>query len=147
MILCLACSSHLKGTLICKRILHLELHTYGTIQFSLLMPLLEDSPKLRSLKLIQEPSFPKREIKDQPSSVAECLRSHLKTLEWIGYAGTLVEAKEVAAYILKNAHCLKTATITLYSTDTDTEKRMLIQKELRSLTKASCQLVILLMDY
>lgn len=68
----------------------------------------------------------------------------METLEWIGYAGTL-EENEVATYILKNAHCLKTATISLYSTDT--EKRMLIEKELRSMTKGSCQLVILLLDY
>ncbi|RID69122.1 hypothetical protein BRARA_C01237 [Brassica rapa] len=133
-----AIASHLKGTLISKRILHLELHIYDTIQLSLLTHLLEEYPKLRSLKLNQ------RGIEDQPRSVPECLSFHLETLEWIGYAGTL-EENEVATYILKNAHCLKTATISLYLTDT--EKRMLIEKELRSMTKGSCQLVILLLDY
>uniref|UniRef100_M4CRL3 F-box domain-containing protein n=1 Tax=Brassica campestris TaxID=3711 RepID=M4CRL3_BRACM len=137
-------ASHLKGTLISKRILHLELHIYDTIQLSLLTHLLEEYPKLRSLKLNQNHWFPKRGVEDQPRSVPECLSFHLETLEWIGYAGTL-EENEVATYILKNAHCLKTATISLYSTDT--EKRMLIEKELRSMTKGSCQLVILLLDY
>ncbi|CAG7879977.1 unnamed protein product [Brassica rapa] len=137
-------ASHLKGTLISKRILHLELHIYDTIQLSLLTHLLEEYPKLRSLKLNQNHWFPKRGIEDQPRSVPECLSFHLETLEWIGYAGTL-EENEVATYILKNAHCLKTATISLYLTDT--EKRMLIEKELRSMTKGSCQLVILLLDY
>lgn len=96
------------------------------------------------LLYFQKHCFIMGDIEDQPSSVPECLSFHLETLEWIGYAGTL-EENEVATYILKNATCLKTATISLRPRDT--EKRMLIEKELRSLTKASCQLVILLMDY
>ena len=84
------------------------------------------------LLYFQKHCFTMGDIEDQPSSVPECLSFHLETLEWIGYAGTLQE-NEVATYILKNATCLKTATISLYSTYTDTEKRMLIEKESRTL--------------
>ncbi|KAF8099888.1 hypothetical protein N665_0236s0049 [Sinapis alba] len=134
-------SSHLKGTLISKRILHLDLRINDANKFSLIMYLLEGFPKLRSLKLTKVSWLFNRDIEDQPSSVPECLSFHLETLEWIGYEGTL-EEKQVATFILKNAHCLKTATFSLHSRDT--EKRMLIVNDLLSMTKASasCQLVI-----
>ncbi|KAJ4907756.1 putative F-box/FBD/LRR-repeat protein [Raphanus sativus] len=129
-------ASHFKDTSISNPILQLELPSYNTNRLSLLMHL------LRPLKLNKKYGFTTGDFEDQPSSLHECLSFHLETLEWKGYAGTL-EENEVVTYILKNAHCLKTATISLRSNDT--EKLLLIEKELRSLTKASgalCQLVI-----
>ncbi|CAH2069703.1 unnamed protein product [Thlaspi arvense] len=133
-------ASHLTGTSIPKGLLHLELHIYDQLQLNLLMRLLQDCPKLRALKINQKNRVHTEEdIKVQPSSVPECLSFHLETLQWMGYGGTL-EEREAAVYILKNAHRLKTASISLHSTGT--ESNMLMVKDLRSMSKASasCQL-------
>ncbi|ESQ42736.1 hypothetical protein EUTSA_v10016035mg [Eutrema salsugineum] len=134
-------ASHLTGTSISNRLLHLELNIYSDIHLNLLVRLLRDAPKLRALKLNHVNSQFSLYTEDQPSSVPECLSFHLETLQWIGYERTL-EERESAVYILKNAHRLKTATFSLRSSTTD--HRMLMIKDLRSMTKASasCQLVI-----
>ncbi|KAL0673610.1 hypothetical protein Bca4012_001591 [Brassica carinata] len=77
----------------------------------------------------------------EPSSVPKCLSFHLESIQWRGYAGTLDE-REAAAYILKNAHRLKTSTIRLHTTCMDNGQ--IIMKDLTSMSKASasCQLVI-----
>ncbi|XP_024011173.1 putative F-box/FBD/LRR-repeat protein At5g56810 [Eutrema salsugineum] len=134
-------ASHLTGTSISNRLLHLELNIYSDIHLNLLVRLLRDAPKLRALKLNHKSWLHTGDTEDQPSSVPECLSFHLETLQWIGYERTL-EERESAVYILKNAHRLKTATFSLRSSTTD--HRMLMIKDLRSMTKASasCQLVI-----
>ncbi|KAL1217410.1 putative F-box/FBD/LRR-repeat protein [Cardamine amara subsp. amara] len=131
--------------LISNRLVHLELYIYDNFRSNLLLHLLKDLPNLRALKLNHP--HPNYSIKDQPSSVSEpssvpkCLSSHLETFQWIGYAGTLEEIK-AAVYVLKNAPCLKNATISLYSTSMESD--LIMMKELESFSKAStsCKLVI-----
>ncbi|KAL0673384.1 hypothetical protein Bca4012_001365 [Brassica carinata] len=45
----------------------------------------------------------------EPTAVLECLSTHLEIMEWRQYEGTEQE-RSMAAYILANATCLKTAT-------------------------------------
>jgi len=69
------------------------------------------------------------------------LSFHLETFQWIGYAGTFEEIA-AAVYVLKNARCLKNATISLYSRGT--ENGLMMIKELESMSKGSimCQLLV-----
>ncbi|KAL0843948.1 hypothetical protein Bca101_017194 [Brassica carinata] len=108
----------LTDTLIFNRLLHLELDTY---------------PKTTEDQLYC--------LGSEPSSVPNCLSFHLESIQWRGYGGTPDE-RAAAAYVLKNAHRLKTATIKLHTTCMDNGQIMM--KELTSMSKASasCQLVI-----
>ncbi|KAF3548142.1 hypothetical protein DY000_02001499 [Brassica cretica] len=108
----------LTDSLIFNRLLHLELNTY---------------PEYTEDQLYC--------LGSEPSSVPKCLSFHLESIQWRGYAGTLDE-REAAAYILKNAHRLKTSTIRLHRTCMDNGQ--IIMKDLTSMSKASasCQLVI-----
>ncbi|XP_010483165.1 PREDICTED: putative F-box/FBD/LRR-repeat protein At5g56810 [Camelina sativa] len=136
---------HLTDRFISKQLLHLELDIYDNFRSNLLMSLLKDVPSLRALKLNHQ--HPNYTVEDQPfsvsnpSSVPECLSFHLETFAWIGYAGTYEEI-EAAAYVLKNARCLKNATISLCSRDMENGQLMI--KELESMSKAStiCQLLV-----
>ncbi|XP_010443339.1 PREDICTED: putative F-box/FBD/LRR-repeat protein At5g56810 [Camelina sativa] len=136
---------HLTDRFISKQLLHLELDIYDNFRSNLLMSLLKDLPSLRALKLNHQ--HPNYTVDDQPcsvskpSSVPKCLSFHLETFEWIGYAGTYEEI-EAAVYVLKNARCLKNATISLYSRGMENDQLMI--KELESMSKAStmCQLLV-----
>lgn len=72
---------------------------------------------------------------NQPSSVPECLSSHLEILEWRQYKGTETEI-EAAKYILANGSRLKKATF--YSESA--EKRGML-KELECVARDSCTFV------
>ncbi|KAF8116764.1 hypothetical protein N665_0014s0028 [Sinapis alba] len=136
----------LTDSLIFNRLLHLELDVCNSfLRSNLLLSLLKYFPYLQSLKLGR--TYPE-DTEDQPyylvsepSSVPKCLSFNLEILQWRGYGGTLDE-REAAAYILKNAHRLKTATIRLHATCMDNGQIMM--KDLISMSKASasCQLVI-----
>ncbi|XP_010474464.1 PREDICTED: putative F-box/FBD/LRR-repeat protein At5g56810 [Camelina sativa] len=130
---------------IANQLLYLELNIYENFQSNLLLSLLKNFPNLQALKLNH--THPNYNTDDQPclvskpSSVPECLSFHLETFQWIGYSGT-DEDIEVAVYVLKNARCLKNATISLHSMGT--ENNLMMINELKSMSKAStmCQLVI-----
>ncbi|CAA7055573.1 unnamed protein product [Microthlaspi erraticum] len=79
---------------------------------SLLVQLLKDSPKLRSLDLFVMEDHENSGIDgwNQPSTVPECLLSSLQTFKFLEYVGRPRE-REIATYILQNARRLKTATI------------------------------------
>ncbi|XP_010476721.1 PREDICTED: putative FBD-associated F-box protein At3g50710 [Camelina sativa] len=130
-----------------NQLVHLELCRCSIMWLDLLTRMLESSPKLQVLKLnkCQEPFYdsPIKPIKGrwEPSSVPECLVSHLKIVEWKYYNGRH-EEKKVVAYILKHARHLKTATVSAQelSTKIPTPQR----EELVSLPRASasCKLVL-----
>ncbi|XP_056857354.1 putative F-box/FBD/LRR-repeat protein At5g56810 [Raphanus sativus] len=135
----------LRDSLIFNRLLHLELEVCNSFRSNLLLSLLKYFPYLQSLKLGR--TYPKDTENQQyclgsePSPVPKWLSFHLEILQWRGYGGTLDE-REAAAYILKNAHRLKTATIRLHRTCMDNGQ--IIMKDLTYMSKASasCQLVI-----
>ncbi|CAG7880236.1 unnamed protein product [Brassica rapa] len=134
----------LTDSLIFNRLLHLELDVCNSFRSNLLLRLLKYFPNLQSLKLGR--TYPK-DTEDQlyclvseQGSVPKCLSIHLESIQWTGYGGTLDE-REAAAYILKNAHRLKTATIRLHTTCM--ENGQIMMKDLTSMSKAlaSCYLV------
>ncbi|KAF3541387.1 hypothetical protein F2Q69_00019488 [Brassica cretica] len=116
---------------------HLELCTCSARWAKLLGSILNDAPRLQSIKLKSKCSAPfKRplELWTEPTVVPECLLKHLEILEWREYDGTEQERK-VAAYILGNATCLKMATFSTRCGDKCTE--------LKKMSRVSeiCQLV------
>ncbi|KAJ0246103.1 hypothetical protein HA466_0176800 [Hirschfeldia incana] len=116
---------------------HLELCTCSARWAKLLVSILNDAPRLQSIKLKLKCSAGfKRpmELWTEPTVVPECLLKHLEILEWREYEGTEQEMK-LAAYILANATCLKMATFSTRSGD--------ICTELNKLSRVSeiCQLV------
>ncbi|VYS62743.1 unnamed protein product [Arabidopsis thaliana] len=77
-------------------------------------------------------------LENQLNYVPECLRSNLET-KWTGMHGSQKEI-DMLKYILRNACCLKTATILFKSTpDTEDKHKTMIQELLLSST--TCQLV------
>lgn len=74
---------------------------------------------------------------NQPSSVPECLSSHLEIFEWRQNNGTEQE-REAAKYILANASRLKKATF--YSESAE-KKGMLKELEFVARGSKTCQLV------
>ncbi|KAL0673346.1 hypothetical protein Bca4012_001327 [Brassica carinata] len=72
-------------------LVHLKICTCLTEWLNLLMCMLRDSPKLKSLKLqkchVTEACNP-RPSWNEPNSVPKCLVSSLEALEWVGYEGT-----------------------------------------------------------
>ncbi|CAN7122158.1 putative FBD-associated F-box protein At5g56560 [Brassica rapa] len=116
---------------------HLELCTCSARWAKLLGSILNDAPRLQSIKLKSKCSARfKRpmELWTEPTVAPECLLKHLEILEWREYDGTEQERK-VAAYILGNATCLKMATFSTRSGDKCTE--------LKKISRVSeiCQLV------
>lgn len=84
---------------------------------------LNDAPRLPSIKLKSKCGAPfKRpmELWTEPTVVPERLLKHLEFLEWREYDGTEQE-RNVAAYILANATCLKMATFSTRCGDKCTE--------------------------
>ncbi|ESQ42800.1 hypothetical protein EUTSA_v10015273mg [Eutrema salsugineum] len=124
------------------RLEKLRVCTCGTQWMYLLMHVLGASPNLRALKLerrgSQHATAPEL---SEPSSVPRCLLTSLETFEWVQYEGAK-EEKEVAAFILRNANCLKKATI-ISPQHTHRDKKFEMVKELASWPRGSrtCQLV------
>ncbi|XP_023644856.1 probable FBD-associated F-box protein At1g32375 isoform X2 [Capsella rubella] len=124
------------------RLVHLRLCTCETEWLNLLMRILIDSPKLRELILekYHEQPYEASLCWSEPSSIPECVISSLETLEWVKYEGT-EEEKDVSTFILRNAKCLKKATIS--SNSNDPNKKLQMLKELSSSPRRSptCQLI------
>ncbi|XP_010476775.1 PREDICTED: putative FBD-associated F-box protein At5g56560 [Camelina sativa] len=120
---------------------HLELRTSYAGWWNLLYHILEDAPRLKSLKLDKSKHTSSCDIGKITLSkvVPKCSLTHLEILEWRSYKGTNQEMN-VAKYILKNATCLKKAT---FSTRYKNKNGGILLK-LKSTYRVSkrCQLVI-----
>ncbi|CAL9217413.1 unnamed protein product [Arabidopsis halleri] len=108
----------------------------------LLMCMLRVSPNLRDLELNLCHDLTDESLAcwSEPSLVPECLLSSLENLEWEQYDGTEVE-EEVAAFILRNANCLKKATISSNSTDPNKKLEMIKILSLSPRGSRTCQLL------
>ncbi|ESQ38288.1 hypothetical protein EUTSA_v10029438mg [Eutrema salsugineum] len=119
---------------------HLELCTCSAEWCDSLTRILKEAPRLRVLKLksIHCTSYnDSMECWNQPSSVPECLSSHLQILEWRRYKGTKLE-KQLAKYILAKAGHLKMATFSSKATE---EHQMFKKLESVPICSKSCQLL------
>ncbi|EOA23988.1 hypothetical protein CARUB_v10017205mg [Capsella rubella] len=140
-----------------SQLVYLEMYTHKLEWWTLLTLMLDSSPKLQVLKLIdhclhQRSLEFKKQYKEQgtwnqPKDVPECLLSHLETFVWRNCNWGREEEKEVATYILRNASQLKKAT---FSTDPIEPKRLYklatrkrMRNELDDVVRASssCHLV------
>ncbi|RID67756.1 hypothetical protein BRARA_D02825 [Brassica rapa] len=102
------------------QLVSLELNTSKSEWSKLLARMLDSSPKLQILKLVniaylyhdnKVSTFPLAgDWEQRPKCVPECLLFHLETLMWTGYIWDRKDDREVATYILKNARHLKKAT-------------------------------------
>ncbi|EOA25612.1 hypothetical protein CARUB_v10018960mg [Capsella rubella] len=125
------------------RLVYLEIYTHKAEWWNLLTLMLESSPKLQVLNLVDDVD---KQLMDggkweQPKYVSECLLSHLEIFVWTIYDCDREEEKEVAKYILRSARRLKTAT---FSTGPiGPKKRLVMLNELKGVVKASnsCHLV------
>ncbi|KAL1217462.1 putative FBD-associated F-box protein [Cardamine amara subsp. amara] len=122
---------------------HLELCTCSSGWWNLLASMLNDAPRLKSIKLIKKKLSSARDNdqmtrSEEPTVVPKCSLTHLENLEWREYKGTEEEV-EVAEYILANATCLKKATFSIRFGD---EYRNVFRK-LKFMYRVSktCQLV------
>ncbi|XP_018462773.1 probable FBD-associated F-box protein At1g32375 [Raphanus sativus] len=125
------------------RLVNFKLCRCKPLWLNLLMCVLRDSPKLRTLKLYQKQGYQAHQpnpIWSELSLVPECLLTSLETLEWTNYEGTK-EEKEVVEFILRNGRCLKM--VTIFSKPTDSDKKLEMIKELALSFRRSpvCQLV------
>ncbi|KAG5407125.1 hypothetical protein IGI04_013244, partial [Brassica rapa subsp. trilocularis] len=124
--------------IIFNQLVHLDLRTFAVGWWDLLICMLQYSPNLRFLKLIDVAIY----FSDMdnpsgwkpPSSVPECLLHSVEAFEWFQDKGRQVD-REMATYVLKNALRLKTATFSTISTDMGEKCQML--KELESVATAS----------
>ncbi|KAG2316693.1 hypothetical protein Bca52824_019815 [Brassica carinata] len=95
--------------------------------WNLLILMLDNSPKLQVLKIVDKLS--------EQEYVPECLLSQLETFVWKNYDWTSEVKKEVATYILRNAVRLKKAAFSIYSITvkcSELEERLQMFKELVS---------------
>ncbi|KAL1195210.1 putative FBD-associated F-box protein [Cardamine amara subsp. amara] len=142
-------ASMLQHRIVFYHLVHLELCQDSPEWWDLLTWMLDSSPKLQVLKLDkcnERPCFV-TDIEghwEGPSTVPDCLLSHLYTFEWKYYNGR-EEEKKVVAYILKNARQLKTAAFSAQSLSLE-EERSLKLKELVSLPRASSSCKLLTYD-
>ncbi|KAG7534470.1 FBD domain [Arabidopsis thaliana x Arabidopsis arenosa] len=143
--LCLSVStSMLQEHIVFYQLVHLDLCLHALKWWELLTWMLESSPKLQVLKLVECKehgcfiTYPIEDRWAKPSSVPECLLSHLNTFEWKYYIGG-EEEKKLVAYILKNARQLKTASFP----DLKFASKKTATKELVSLPRgsSSCKLM------
>ncbi|KAG2261426.1 hypothetical protein Bca52824_068505 [Brassica carinata] len=113
--------------------------------WNLLMLMLDSSPNLQVLKLINEWFRIRDRLTykrwSQPIYVAECLVNRLETLVWENYEGETEGDREVAQYLLRNASLLETATF--FKPDIHPIQRLERLKELEIVVRASstCRLV------
>ncbi|KAL0737610.1 hypothetical protein Bca4012_013820 [Brassica carinata] len=129
-----------------NQLVNLELTTDEPEWWNLFIFMLDSSPNLQVLKLINKYSRERDQLLackrwSQPNYVPQCLVNCLETLVWENYQGEIEDEREVAQYILRNASRLETATFS--KTYIHPEKRLEWLKELESVVTASnsCQLV------
>ncbi|CAA0383818.1 unnamed protein product [Arabidopsis thaliana] len=125
---------------------YLELSTYKPKWWNLLTLMLDTSPNLQILKIIDFMTSQEQrpwEKWNEPKNVPECLLLHLETFVWTCYEGKLEDEIELAKYILRNARLLKKATFSIIESNSD--KRVEMVDELKSVVRASnsCQLVFI----
>lgn len=78
---------------------------------------------------------------DQPSTVPECMLTSLQIFNWSRYFGRKQD-RDIAVYILKNACCLKTATILADTTEHFVPNlKMIKELALSSRASSTCELV------
>ncbi|CAH2079776.1 unnamed protein product [Thlaspi arvense] len=105
--LCLACTENAYHVgCVFKSLERLKICTCDEKWLNLLMCLLRDSPNLKALRIEECHEACDDACWNEPSSVPKCVLSSLETLEWVKYKGAK-EEKELVAYILRNANCLK----------------------------------------
>ncbi|EOA27246.1 hypothetical protein CARUB_v10023365mg [Capsella rubella] len=100
---------------------HLKLHIYCDNWSKLLVRMLEDSPKLRVLKLLvdDDPDFDDDHEHvswkyNDETSVPKCLLDSLEIFEFAGYTGR-PEERDFVSYIMKHACHLKSSSISRLS--------------------------------
>ncbi|XP_010443285.1 PREDICTED: probable FBD-associated F-box protein At1g32375 [Camelina sativa] len=121
-------------------LIHLKICTCDTEWLNLLMRVLNDSPKLRALKLEQYHPLRADEPRpcwSEPNRVP--MLSSLKTLEWVKYEGTK-EEKEVAAFILRRGRFLDKVTIKPKSTCHREKLEMIKELSLLPRSSSTCSL-------
>jgi len=84
---------------------------------------------------------PQVSLENQLNFVPECLLSSLQTFKWTGIHGSL-KVMDLAKYILRNARCLKTATI-LFQPALETERETMIQELLLSFRGSTTRTTIM----
>ncbi|CAH2064290.1 unnamed protein product [Thlaspi arvense] len=128
------------------RLVYLEMYTHKLEWWNLLALMLDSSPKLQALKLIDQSQKSDKDCVvggkwNQPKDVPECLLSHLETFVWTIYNWDREEEIEVATYILRNARRLKNATISTrpiqYKELSKLEERYKMLMELDGVVRAS----------
>ncbi|XP_010431289.1 PREDICTED: FBD-associated F-box protein At3g52670-like [Camelina sativa] len=132
------------------QLVSLEMHTRKQEWWNVLTVMLEISPKLQVLRLLDYRNKDDDMVGgkwNEPKYVPECLLSHLETFVWEKYAWDRQEEQEVATYILRYAKQLKKATISTNPINSKKlkklEERRKMLKELASVVRASssCHLV------
>ncbi|CAH8320123.1 unnamed protein product [Eruca vesicaria subsp. sativa] len=120
---------------------HLELCTCSPGWANLLASILNNAPRLQSLKLKSNHSPPRNDPNNfwnEPAVVPESLLKHLEIFEWRQYEDT-VQHWKMAAYILANATCLKMASFSTRCRDN--HHGMLMQIKQPNRVSETCQLV------
>ncbi|CAA7034755.1 unnamed protein product [Microthlaspi erraticum] len=139
------------------QLVSLEMYTHKVEWWNLLTIMLDSSPKLQVLKLIdasgrqhsliEEKKYMKAGKWNEPKCVPECLLSSLETFVWTRHDWIRGEEKEVAFYILRNAICLKKATFTTFPIEAKMHFKLARRREMLSelngvvMASHSCQLV------
>ncbi|XP_019085576.1 PREDICTED: FBD-associated F-box protein At3g52670-like [Camelina sativa] len=126
------------------QLVNLEMHTCKEEWWDVLTVMLEISPKLKVLRLLDYRNKDDDMVGgkwNEPKYVPECLLSHLETFVWEKYAWDRQEEQEVATYVLRYAKQLKKVTISTNPIDSKElkkleEKRKML-KELASVVRAS----------
>ncbi|KAF8100917.1 hypothetical protein N665_0214s0076 [Sinapis alba] len=127
------------------QLVYLELHAYKEAWWNLLTLMLDSSPKLKILKLVNqwrcEKDYVGRGEWKQPENVPKCFWFHLETFIWKGYKWQREDEKQVAKYVLENAISLKRAIFS--SKRIKLKERVEVMKDLNSVIRASnvCQLI------
>ncbi|CAN6882459.1 unnamed protein product [Brassica oleracea var. botrytis] len=140
------------------QLVSLEMYTHKVAWWNLLTLMLDSSPKLQVLKLIDHSSHQPKLVSDkkdmdpgkwnQPESVPECLVSHLETFVWTRPDWIREEEKEVARYILRNAQQLKKATFIIDPIEPKRLFRLAKRREMLNelpaviMASKSCNLVV-----
>ncbi|KAL0693673.1 hypothetical protein Bca4012_060853 [Brassica carinata] len=140
---CLADEARYPRGTVLFQLVRLELCSCDDCWTNMFVSLLQHSPKLQALKLVQDHGMLMyRKVRwIQPRHVPECLLLHLKTFEWRDYEGTEVE-KEVAIYILDNAKRLVTATIYPFSVSLVRKRKMFGEVEIATRSSRHCELTM-----
>ncbi|CAA7040732.1 unnamed protein product [Microthlaspi erraticum] len=127
------------------QLVSLEIYTSTNAWWDLLTFMLDSSPILQVLKLINtqkrggwRQGFVAGRKWKQPENVPECLLFHLETFMWTGSdEGLVEEEKEVAKYILKNTNLLERASFS--SIRMSSEDRLELECVVRA--SNSCQIL------